>query len=105
MAVHLYFEEVKQVERMFIFRDSLLALSFKREELIENTYFVMAIPCLQFLLALSVLSVSCVTTCAQSSAFDVVLNSLAFTFISEIPKLFNTPVLRFLRSHRGSRSS
>jgi acetyl esterase/lipase len=96
VAVHLYFEEVKQVERMFKFRDfNRWHLPLKREELIENSVSVMAIPCLQFVLAVSVLSVSCVTTCAQSAAFDVVLNSLAFTFISEIPMLFSKPVLKY----------
>jgi hypothetical protein len=54
----------------------------------------MLIPLVQFGLACAVLSVSCAVTCGADNAFDVVLNSLAFTFISEIPTLFNDVVLK-----------
>ena len=55
----------------------------------------MAIPLIQYALACTILGVSCAVTCGADNAFDTVLNSLAFTFLSELSSLFNDVVSRY----------
>jgi len=72
-------------------------LPLKGEELRANGW-VLFIPLLQYTLGLGVVIVSCTVTCGTMDAFEIVLNSLAFTFISQVAKFFNEPLL-----HRYSR--
>jgi len=58
-------------------------LPHKGESLQDNGW-VLVIPLLRYVLATGVVAVSCCVTCGYTDAFDIVLNSLAFTFISEV---------------------
>ena len=94
----VFFVDLKQVSRLLLFRDfNRWLLPQKGEELQPNSW-VMAIPLLQFLLGSSVVAVSCCVTCGFIDAIDIVLNSLAFTFISRISEIFNEPLLKFYES-------
>ena len=95
VTVQVFFVDLKQVSRLLLFRDfNRWLLPQKGEELQRNSW-VMAIPLLQFLLGSSVVAVSCCITCGFIDAVDIVLNSLAFTFISKVAEIFNEPLLRF----------
>ena len=69
-------------------------LPHKGETLRDNGW-VLAIPLLRYALATGVVAVSCCVTCGYTDAFDIVLNSLAFTFISEVPEMFNQPLIKY----------
>jgi hypothetical protein len=47
-----------------------------------------------------VVVVSCTVTCGTAEPIDVVLNSLAFTFISGVSRFFNQPLLTFYSKQR-----
>lgn len=95
VTVQVYFTDFKNVAALLEYRDfNRWLLPLKGEELRNNSW-VLLIPLLQYMLAVGVVAVSCCVTCGYVNAFDIVLNSLAFTFISQIAELFNEPLLRF----------
>lgn len=95
VTVQVYFTDFKNVDALLQYRDfNRWLLPLKGEEL-RNNQWVMLIPLLQYLLAVGVVAVSCCVTCGYINAFDIVLNSLAFTFISQVAEVFNEPLLRF----------
>jgi len=95
VTVQVYFVDFKNVAALLQFRDfNRWLLPLKGEEPRRNAW-VMIIPLLQYLLGVGVVAVSCCVTCGSLRAFDIVLNSLAFTFISQVAELFNEPLLRY----------
>jgi len=95
VTVQVYFVDVKNVTTLLQFRDfNRWMLPLKNEQLKRNSW-VLFIPLLQFGLGTAVVAVSCCVICGYTKAFDIVLNSLAFTFISQVAEIFNEPLLRY----------
>lgn len=93
VTTHVYFVDLKNVCNLLEFRDfNRWLLPLKGEQLPQNTW-VLLIPAMQLLLCTAVASVSCCITCGFTDAVDIVLNSLAFTFIAKVAELFNEPLL------------
>jgi hypothetical protein len=84
VTTHVYFVDLKNVCNLLEFRDfNRWLLPLKGEQLPQNTW-VLLIPAMQLLLCTAVASVSCCITCGFTDAVDIVLNSLAFTFIAKV---------------------
>ena len=84
MTTHVYFVDLKNVCNLLEFRDfNRWLLPLKGEQLPQNSW-VLLIPALQLLLCTAVACVSCCITCGFTDAVDIVLNSLAFTFIAKV---------------------
>lgn len=99
VAVQVYFADFTQVEALLAYRDfNRWLLPRKGEQLLANGW-VMVVPVLRCALAMCVVGVSCCVTCGYNDAIDIVLNSLAFTFISEVPEMFNEPLLKYYTSN------
>ena len=94
VSVQVYFVDVTSVESLLAFRDFNSWLLPLKGETPRRNRWVLCLPLLQFALACAIVAVSCVITCACTSGFDAVMNSLAFTFISTVAEVFNTPLLR-----------
>ena len=94
VTVQVYFADFEAVRSMLAFRDFNRWLLPLKGETPRRNAWVLAIPLLQYCLACAIVSVSCVITCACTTGFDAVMNSLAFTFISTIAEVFNGPLLR-----------
>jgi len=98
VSVQVYFVDFQNVCALLQYRDfNRWLLPLKKEELRHN-YWVLVIPVVQYILAVSIVSVSCSIICGYDKAFDIVLNSLAFTFISQVPEIFNEPLVRYYSS-------
>ena len=65
-----------------------------KNEKVSNRW-ALALGFLQWLLSCFVVCVSCICICGYESASDVVLNSLAFTFIAEVSEYFNSPLVKY----------
>lgn len=87
----VYLQEFTNVQSLLLYHDfSCWFLPLKGEP-IRNSWAV-GIPLIQYLVILVVATVSFVIICAQAEAFDIVMNSLAFTFIAEVGSFFNGPL-------------
>ena len=98
VTVQVYFVDFHAVEMLLAFRDFNRWLLPLKGETLTNNSWVLIIPLLQFTLACCIVGVSCVITCACTSGFDAVMNSLAFTFISTVAEVFNQPLLKHYAS-------
>ena len=91
VTVQVYFVDLKNVCALLEFRDfNRWLLPLKGEQLTSNSW-VLFIPALQLLLGTAVVATSCCITCGFTDAIDIVLNSLAFTFISKVAELCAPP--------------
>eukprot|EP00405_Crypthecodinium_cohnii_P018395 CAMPEP_0206455544 /NCGR_PEP_ID=MMETSP0324_2-20121206/21816_1 /ASSEMBLY_ACC=CAM_ASM_000836 /TAXON_ID=2866 /ORGANISM="Crypthecodinium cohnii, Strain Seligo" /LENGTH=488 /DNA_ID=CAMNT_0053926269 /DNA_START=38 /DNA_END=1501 /DNA_ORIENTATION=+ len=91
----VYFEDFDSIRRLFDYHDfSQWFLPIKGEDLRPS--FVLIIPLVQFSILLIVTTVSFMVLCAQTEAFDIVMNSLAFTFIAQVGAFFNGPLAQHL---------
>ena len=98
VTVQVYFVDFQSVKALLEFRDfNRWLLPLKGETLRDNSW-VVAIPLIQYALGVAIVSISCVIICASTSGFDAVMNSLAFTFITTVAEVFNTPLLRHYAS-------
>lgn len=95
VVVHVYFVDFAAVERLLRFRDFNTWFKPLKGEKPDSKWWVITIPLIQFLLGSSIVAVSCCITCACTSGFDAVMNSLAFTFISTVAEVFNQPLLSY----------
>lgn len=84
VTVQVYYVDFQNVASLLRFRDFIRWLQPQKGESLRSNSWVMLIPMLQFALGLLVVLVSCTVTCGTEEPFDVVLNSLAFTFISQV---------------------
>jgi len=82
------------VDALLAFRDFNRWLLPLKDETPRRNGWVLAIPMLQWTLACAIVGVSCTITCACTTGFDAVMNSLAFTFISTVAEVFNQPLLK-----------
>ena len=95
VTTQIYHKDFRNVASLLEFRDfNRWLLPIKGEEPEQNVY-VMLIPAIQYTLSILILSVSCAIIIGTSTAFDIVLNSLAFTFISDVADLFSAPLLKY----------
>lgn len=93
VVVQVYFGDFQAMARLLEFRDfNVWLLPLKGERPRRNSW-VLAIPLLQYTLGCAIVAVSCCVVCSCTSGFDAVMNSLAFTFISEVAAYFNQPLL------------
>eukprot|EP00932_Pfiesteria_piscicida_P005202 SRR837773.15108.p1 GENE.SRR837773.15108~~SRR837773.15108.p1 ORF type:complete len:496 (-),score=16.62 SRR837773.15108:113-1399(-) len=91
----VYFEDFDSIRRLFRYHDfSQWFLPVKGEDLRPS--YVLIIPLIQFAVLLIVTTVSFMVLCAQTEAFDIVMNSLAFTFIAQVGGFFNGPLATHL---------
>ena len=98
VTVQVYFVDFQSVRALLEFRDfNRWLLPLKGETLRDNSW-VVAIPLIQYALGVAIVSISCCIICASTSGFDAVMNSLAFTFITTVAEVFNTPLLRHYAS-------
>lgn len=87
----VYLQEFTNVQSLLLYHDfSCWFLPLKGEP-IRNAW-AACIPLIQYFVILVVATVSFVIICAQAEAFDIVMNSLAFTFIAEVGSFFNGPL-------------
>ena len=100
VTVQVYFVDFRNVAALLRFRDFIRWLQPLKGEEVRSNGWVMFIPLLQYALGLLVVLVSCTVTCGTGDAFEVVLNSLAFTFISQVARFFNEPLLQYYTSQR-----
>lgn len=93
--MQVYFVDFTEVVHLLKFRDFNRWMLPHKGEVLRDNGWVLAIPLLRYVLATGVVAVSCCVTCGYDDAFDIVLNSLAFTFISEVPEMFNQPLIKY----------
>jgi hypothetical protein len=93
----VYLQEFCNVQSLLLYHDfSCWFLPLKGEP-IRNAWAI-CLPLIQYSVVLVVCTVSFVIICAQAEAFDIVMNSLAFTFISEVGSFFNGPLAKRMGS-------
>jgi hypothetical protein len=61
-----------------------------------SNHWAICFPLIQYSILVVVTCVSFIMICSISEAFDIVLNSLAFTFITEVGSYFNAPLAKQL---------
>lgn len=87
----VYLQEFSNVRSLLLYHDfSLWFLPIKGEP--TRNGWAICLPIIQYFVVLIVCTVSFVIICAQAEAFDIVMNSLAFTFIAEVGSYFNGPL-------------
>eukprot|EP01064_Diplonema_japonicum_P004546 TRINITY_DN129_c0_g2_i1.p1 TRINITY_DN129_c0_g2~~TRINITY_DN129_c0_g2_i1.p1 ORF type:complete len:406 (+),score=44.32 TRINITY_DN129_c0_g2_i1:70-1218(+) len=91
----VYYRINERVSAMFAFADFNNYFLPLKGETVRNENAVLLVPLLQWTLNTMVASVSCCVICGYTDAVDIVLNSLAFTFISEVPEYFNEPLVKY----------
>jgi len=84
----LYLQEFSNVQSLLLYHDFSLWFLPIKGETIRNGWAI-GLPLIQYSVILVVCTVSFVIICAQAEAFDIVMNSLAFTFIAEVGSYFN----------------
>lgn len=87
----IYLSEFSNVQSLLLYHDFSLWFLPIKGETIRNGWAI-GLPVIQYLVILVVCTVSFVIICAQGEAFDIVMNSLAFTFIAEVGSYFNGPL-------------
>eukprot|EP00930_Biecheleria_cincta_P004370 TRINITY_DN105285_c0_g1_i1.p1 TRINITY_DN105285_c0_g1~~TRINITY_DN105285_c0_g1_i1.p1 ORF type:complete len:414 (-),score=67.27 TRINITY_DN105285_c0_g1_i1:70-1287(-) len=107
----VYFRDFASVKALLGYHDfSRWFVPLKGQE-VRNSWAVI-IPFLQYSVVLIVATVSFLVICAFDEPFDIVMNSLAFTFIVEVGSFFNEPLVRrmaetnitgFTTDHGGSK--
>lgn len=100
VTVQVYHVDFANVASLLQFRDFIRWLQPQKGETLRRNSWVLLIPLLQFALGVLVVLVSALVTCGTNDPFDVVLNSLAFTFISQVARFFNEPLLRYYATTR-----
>lgn len=94
-----YLQEFERVQALLQYHDfSSWFLPLKGES-VRNRWSV-CIPILQYTVLLAVTMVSFLIICAQDDPTDIVMNSLAFTFITEVSSFFNAALVRQMASQR-----
>jgi hypothetical protein len=94
VIVQVYFSQFTAVVALFRYRDfNTWFLPCKGEAVSAQHSFWLVIPFMQWIMCTAIACVSVVVICGFSSAFDAVMNSLAFTFIAEVAEFFNDPVV------------
>eukprot|EP00928_Gymnodinium_smaydae_P024984 TRINITY_DN20049_c0_g3_i2.p1 TRINITY_DN20049_c0_g3~~TRINITY_DN20049_c0_g3_i2.p1 ORF type:complete len:422 (-),score=70.58 TRINITY_DN20049_c0_g3_i2:644-1852(-) len=89
----IYFQEFENVVSLLAYHDfSCWFLPLKGER-VRNTW-SLAIPLIQYAVLFAIATVSFVMVCAHSEPFDIVMNSLAFTFIAEVGVYFHSPLAK-----------
>lgn len=88
-----YLQHFESVRRLLHYRDFTLWFLPVKGEIVRNSWTI-CIPLMQYGVLLVVTTVSVVIISAQDEPFDIVVNSLAFTFIFEVGSYFNDPLAR-----------
>mmetsp|Transcript_158640 Transcript_158640/g.280188 ORF Transcript_158640/g.280188 Transcript_158640/m.280188 type:complete len:419 (-) Transcript_158640:157-1413(-) len=87
----IYLQQFASIRSLLAYHDfSCWFLPLKGETLGHG--WTIVLPLIQYVVLLVVATVSFVILCAQDEAFDVVMNTLAFTFIAEVGSYFNDPL-------------
>lgn len=98
VVTQVYFRDFTNVTKLFQYRDfNIWFLPHKGETTSRKQDLFLLIPFIQWALSTAIVCVSCVVICGFDEAFDIVMNSLAFTFIAEVAEVFNQP----LTNHYG----
>lgn len=92
VLTHSYFRDFRRVESLLVYRDFNRWFLPEKGEVLQSNGWVLAIPLLQWALSMSIVTVSWCMICGFDDAFDVVMNSMAFTFIAEVSETFAEPV-------------
>lgn len=88
---HFYFQHFSNTQALLRYHDfSRWFLPLKGETPCNG--WAIAIPLVQYGVLLTITTISIAVLCAQTEAFDIVMNSLAFTFIAEVGSYFNSPL-------------
>merc|ERR1712187_352275 len=91
--------EFESVRALFQYHDFSRWFLPLKGETVRNGWAIF-LPFTQFFIVLVVATVSFVVISAQAEPFDIVMNSLAFTFISEVGSYFNDPLVNRLASRQ-----
>ena len=67
------------------------------EEEVTN-HWAIVIPCTQFFCAVFITNIAVCIICAYDDAFNIVMNSMAFSFVGDIPEMFSAPLLQAMTS-------
>jgi hypothetical protein len=95
----MYLQHFQNIRLLLSYHDfSCWFVQLKHTDKKNGQGWVLCIPMIQFAIVFVVTMVSFLIICAQKEAFDIVLNSLAFTFIAEVGSFFNTPLSETLAS-------
>lgn len=91
----MYLQHFENVRTLLNYHDfSCWFVPLKNMEIRSN--WVILIPLIQYAIVYIVTQVSFLIICAQREAFDIVMNSLAFTFIAEVGSYFHSPLSKRL---------
>lgn len=91
----VYFGGFNDVTALFEYHDFSRWFIPLKGYTVQNSW-ALCFPLIQFSVMLVVTVVSFVMICSMNEAFDIVLNSLAFTFIAEVGSYFNAPLAKKL---------
>lgn len=89
----IYFQEFSSVKALLSYHDFSQWFLPLKQQTVHNGWAVM-IPLIQYAVLLVVATVSFLVICAFDEPFDIVMNSLAFTFIAEVSSFFNEPLVK-----------
>lgn len=88
----VYLQEFRSVRALLRYHDfSRWFLPLKGEE-VRNSWTI-CIPIIQYMVLQCITIVSFLVICTFDEPFDIVMNSLAFTFIAEVGSVFNDPLV------------
>eukprot|EP00931_Biecheleriopsis_adriatica_P106781 TRINITY_DN81168_c0_g1_i1.p1 TRINITY_DN81168_c0_g1~~TRINITY_DN81168_c0_g1_i1.p1 ORF type:complete len:414 (+),score=54.64 TRINITY_DN81168_c0_g1_i1:39-1244(+) len=89
----VYLQNFSSVTRLLNYNDFSQWYIPVKGQTIRNRWAI-CLPLIQYFVMLVVTVVSFVIICSMREAFDIVLNSLAFTFITEVGSYFNEPLAK-----------
>eukprot|EP00041_Stephanoeca_diplocostata_P029250 m.858809 g.858809 ORF g.858809 m.858809 type:complete len:394 (+) comp23525_c0_seq1:370-1551(+) len=95
VMTHSYFRDFQHVQSLLQYRDFSRWFLPRKGEVLRKNSWVLLIPAMQWVLSTAIVSVSWCLIAGYSDPVDVVLNSMAFTFINEVAETFAEPVLTY----------
>ena len=93
----VFLRDYKNIVQILKFRDFNTWFLPRVDETPRN-FWAICIPALQFVNAVAITCVAICVICAYENAFDIVMNSLAFSFLGELPEIFAEPLIDYMGS-------
>lgn len=88
----VYLQEFSSVRALLRYHDFSRWFLPLKGEVVRNSWAI-CVPMIQYIVLMCVTTVSFLVICAFDEPFDIVMNSLAFTFIAEVGSFFNEPLV------------
>ncbi|CAE7430784.1 unnamed protein product [Symbiodinium natans] len=88
----VYLQEFSSVRALLRYHDFSRWFLPLKGEVVRNSWAI-CVPIVQYIVLMCVTTVSFLVICAFDEPFDIVMNSLAFTFIAEVGSFFNEPLV------------